>query len=63
MECFTRADLHLSIVLFWDTEAESPEVMESSYGKFSAALQHAKSRDLLVDVRRNKVGVNLIGYK
>ena len=46
MEAVTRAKLHLSIVLFWDTES----IKNEEYDPFSAALHRAESLDLVVDV-------------
>jgi hypothetical protein len=50
MECFTRAKLHLSVVLFWDPKSGNSGIVKRGYGKFSEALQPAESLDLVVDV-------------
>ena len=49
MEAFTRAKLHLSIVLFWHPDSKS-ELEGITYDTFSAALQKAESLGLVEDV-------------
>jgi hypothetical protein len=50
MEAFTRAKLHLAVVLFWDPANRTGK---GYYEEFSAALQLAMTEGLLEEVASN----------